>query len=90
MVKIAVVTGASSGLGREYVKLIDERSVTHPNDRVDQIWVIARRKERLLDLQKEVRTPLKVIPMDLTGPDMEERIRKLYLEEKPDIRLLVN
>lgn len=90
MKKIAVVTGASSGLGREYVKLIDKRCRTHPKDRVDQIWVIARRKQRLEELQKEVKTPLRIISMDLTDPDMEKKIRALYEEEKPDIRLLVN
>lgn len=88
--KIAVVTGASSGLGREYVKLIDERGVSHPKDRVAEIWVIARRKERLEELRKEVHTPLKVILMDLTDPSFEGQIRALYEAEKPDIRLLVN
>lgn len=51
--KIAVVTGASSGLGIEYVKEILNKF----ND-LDEIWVIARRKERLealIYLSKKVR-----------------------------------
>ena len=61
MKRIAVVTGASSGLGREYVKLLDERLAAHPEEKLDEIWVIARRKDRLEALQRDVRIPLRVI-----------------------------
>ena len=40
--KIAIVSGASSGIGRELVKIIDKHCPM-----IDEIWVIARRKERL-------------------------------------------
>ena len=40
--KIAIVTGASSGLGREFVRLLEQKLKT-----IDEIWVIARRGERL-------------------------------------------
>ena len=43
--KIAIVTGASSGMGREFVKLLDKEPVT-----LDEIWVIARRGNRLKEL----------------------------------------
>ena len=43
--KIAIVTGASSGIGREYVKQISQR------EKLDEIWVIARREERLIELK---------------------------------------
>ena len=42
MKKIAVITGASSGMGREFVYAIDKES------KLDELWVIARREERLL------------------------------------------
>ena len=38
--KIAVVTGASSGLGEEFVRVISEKY-----DEVEEIWVIARRTD---------------------------------------------
>ena len=41
MKKIAVITGASSGMGREFVYAVDKEF------QLDEIWVIARRKERL-------------------------------------------
>ena len=59
MKRIAVVTGASSGLGREYVKLMDERLTTHPKEKLDEIWVIARRKDRLEALWDSGKAPWK-------------------------------
>ena len=44
--KIAIVTGASSGLGREFVKQISKSRA------LDEIWVIARRKDRLEEVRK--------------------------------------
>ena len=38
--RIAIVTGASSGLGREYAKLLDKEGM-------DEIWLIARRENLL-------------------------------------------
>lgn len=90
MKRIAVVTGASSGLGREYVRLLDERLAAHPGEKLDEIWVIARRRDRLEALQGDVRIPLRVFPLDLTSPSFESEIRHLYEAEKPDIAFLIN
>lgn len=38
--KIAIITGASSGLGAEYAQLLDKEGLA-------EIWLIARRKDRL-------------------------------------------
>ena len=46
--KIAVVTGASSGLGKEYVRVIAQQAAE-----IEEIWVIARRRERLEALGEE-------------------------------------
>ena len=45
--KIAVITGASSGLGREFAKQINQHFVT-----LDEVWLIARREERLNELKQ--------------------------------------
>ena len=39
--KIAVITGASSGMGQDFALRLDKREA------FDEIWVIARRRERL-------------------------------------------
>ncbi len=82
--KIAVVTGASSGMGREFVLQLDRS--TH----FDEIWVIARRAERLESLRKEVSAPLRPLPMDLTDDSAYARYRELLRHEQPDVRVLVN
>ena len=53
---IAVVTGASSGLGEEFVKQLD-------SFKFDEIWVIARHKDKLEKLKLLTNTKLKVIPL---------------------------
>ena len=53
---IAIVTGASSGLGREFVRQIDKKAA------VGEIWVIARREGRLSELQAECQVPCDCCP----------------------------
>ena len=60
--KIAVVTGASSGMGREFVKAVDREFA------LDEIWVIARRKERLESLRLECKTAIRPLAWDLSDP----------------------
>ena len=58
--KIAVVTGASSGMGREFV-----RQLGYFYRSLDEIWVIARRRERLEELRGESRVPLRIFEGNL-------------------------
>ena len=81
---IAVVTGASSGMGREFVLQL-QNYVT-----VDEIWVIARRKEALEELSKAVDTPLRVICLDLCREESFREYQALLEAETPNIKLLVN
>lgn len=82
--KIAVVTGASSGIGREFARMADKKY------RVDEIWVIARRAERLYELGRELRTDVRPLPLDLTDPESLETYKALLAEKKPEIAVLVN
>ena len=82
--KIAIVTGASSGMGREFVLQLSAYV------EVDEIWVIARRQAALETLKNEVSVPVRPIPLDLSADDSFQTIAKLLEEEKPDVKLLVN
>ncbi len=82
--RIAVVTGASSGIGREFVFAIDREEV------FEEIWVIARREDRLKELQTSCRNRIRAIPLDLADFSSIEEYKKLLAEEKPNIHLLVN
>ena len=83
--KIAVITGASSGIGREFV-----RQVGYFYHSLDEIWVIARRKERLESLRKECRVPLRIFDGDLLKKQVYRQYHSGLKEKKPDIRMLVN
>ena len=51
--KIAIVTGASSGMGREFALQIPQ---LYKN--LDELWVVARRTDRLKNLQEQVKIPV--------------------------------
>ena len=82
--KIAIVTGASSGMGRQFVLQLNQ----YVN--VDEIWVIARRELALNSLKEEVSVPLRTICLDLTQESSFDTIAQLLGTEKPDVKLLVN
>lgn len=81
---IAIVTGASSGMGREFVLQLSKYV------QVDEIWAVARREAALASLQESTTTPVRPVPMDLCDAESFDRLSKLLAEEKPDVRLLVN
>ena len=81
---IAIVTGASSGMGREFVRQLSEYV------QVDAIWAIARRAEALEALKEEVSVPVRPIILDLLREESFRTIRQLLEAEKPEVKLLVN
>ena len=82
--KIAVVTGASSGIGREFVYAVDKQYS------FDEIWVIARRAERLEELKEKCRNPVRPVALDLASDADLKAYAELLEKEKPEIALLVN
>ena len=81
---IAIVTGASSGMGREFVLQLSEYV------KVDEIWAIARRQEALESLKREVAVPVRPVCLDLLEEDSFREMEKLLESEKPNVKLLVN
>ena len=82
--EIAIVTGASSGMGREFALQIDRQQ------KIDEIWAIARRRERLEELQNNTRLPMRIFAYDLTDSSHIEDLKSVLNTEKPQIRLLAN
>ena len=82
--QIAVVTGASSGLGRCFVKELEK------SGEIEEIWVIARRKKRLRELEMESSLPIRVLSVDLTDPAGFSFLRRQLSGERPDLRILIN
>ena len=81
---IAVVTGASSGMGKEFVLQLEQYV------QVDEIWVIARRKAALETLREQVHAKIRPIVMDLCDTKSYAIYASLLAIEKPDVKLLVN
>ena len=82
--KIAVVTGASSGMGRDFVRQLDAA------DTYDEIWVIARRRDRLESLAADVRAPFRILALDLTKQESIEEYKAALAECNPTVSVLVN
>lgn len=82
--KIAIVTGASSGMGREFVRQLAD-FVT-----VDEVWAIARRTDALEQLSAECPFPVRPISLDLCESASFDTFAALLAQEKPDVKLLVN
>jgi short-subunit dehydrogenase len=74
----ALITGASSGIGREFAKLLAHKGY--------DLILVARDEDKLNTLKKELNTNIKTITVDLS---IEDNCKKLYAEN-PDIDLLIN
>ena len=81
---IAIVTGASSGMGREFVRQLGGYVS------VDEIWAVARRASALETLKAEASVPVRPIVLDLLEASSFTELEALLESEKPNVRLLVN
>lgn len=81
---IAIITGASSGLGVEFFKEMQEEAL-------DEIWVIARRERNLVDIcEKFGKINHKILPMDVTAEESIKSLEEILEKETPTIKYLIN
>ena len=83
--KIAVITGASAGLGVEYAKAVDKKR----ND-IEEIWLIARRKDKLGEVAKSLSKPVRILSFDITDNQGVSDYVNLLESEKANVKLLIN
>ena len=83
--KIAIVTGASSGMGRETIIQLADRF-----GGIEEIWAIARREERLEELRSQLPVPLRIFPLDLCKREALDTLKEALEQEQPQVRILVN
>ena len=83
--KIAVITGASSGLGTEYAKAVDKQ---RPD--IDEIWLLARREDKLLEVASLLKTKTRAVKCDITNNDQLNDFVALLKSENAEIKLLIN
>ena len=82
MARIAIITGATGGLGNEFTRVVNSY------DYIDEIWAVGRNVEKLSTLKASFD---KVIPIcaDLSGDGLDILIQKIE-DDKPDIKYLIN
>jgi len=82
--KISVVTGASSGMGRDFVRMLDKM------EDCEEIWVIARRADRLAELTSETGKRIVPIELDLSLEESYDTYATLLKDADADVVALVN
>lgn len=82
---IAIITGASAGLGQSFF-----RSVCARHHDLDGIWLIARRVERLEALGEGSPIPVTALPMDLTDAACYDELARRLTEADARVRVLIN
>lgn len=80
MKNIAVITGASSGIGKEFTIQVAQKYY------FDEIWIIARRAEKLNELANEINSTknfnvVRPIAMDICGKAGVEALKSLLEQE---------
>ena len=70
--KIAVITGASSGMGREAAIQIADQLAG-----IDELWLTARRRERLEELEGRLPARVRCFPADVTHEEDREQLKRL-------------
>ncbi len=79
----AIITGASSGIGREFaVQLRDTLGI-------EEFWLVARNVQRLQSLAEELGVKCKILSLDLASEEGIEGYRAALEEEKPEVDYLV-
>ena len=69
--RIGVITGASSGMGREAAIQIADRF-----SGIQELWLIARREERLKELAGHLPVKLRFFGMDITCEEERDTLRR--------------
>lgn len=83
---VVIITGASSGMGRELAKQIDRIYTTG----ISEIWLVARRTDRLETLSMELEHKARILPLDLNDEKDRQELDLSLTLLNPNVRILVN
>lgn len=83
--KIALITGASSGIGREFVLQMD---AVFSN--IDEFWLVARREDALKELSASLKHRSRIFAVDLTKKGNLDRLERALYADRVQVCILVN
>ena len=82
--KISIITGASSGIGKQMALLLDK------TEKCDEIWLVSRKADKLEETSQHLQTKARIIESDLSQNSSIYELKKLLRDENPEIVSLVN
>lgn len=82
--RIAIVTGASSGLGKEFARQISRYQT------IEEVWCIARQPEKLQETAEELGSKIRTFSVDLSKKKQIKAFRKNLEQENVSVKILVN
>lgn len=66
----ALITGASSGMGRDMAKILSQKGY--------DLILVARDEKKLEEVKKQLKTETKIVVMDISK---EENCKKIYMKK---------
>lgn len=82
---IIIITGASSGIGKEFALQLDKGLA-----KIDEFWLISRNKEKMVALSDELTHRTRIFDIDITDNLQVENLKKALYEQEPAVRMLIN
>ena len=83
--KTAIITGASAGLGREFLRHLP---TLFPD--IEEYWLVSRSKDKLTEAAREVPRQCRIFPLDLTLDESYEKFAAELERLKPEVWMLIN
>lgn len=82
---IVIITGASSGIGREFALQMDGHF-----GNIDEFWLVARNGKRLEELGRSLKHRIRIFAMDITERESLDALEEAVYARNAAVRMLIN